>query len=344
MVAGPENEPGCIMTPHTAAVRDDSAAIPTLTSVSGPPAAAGTPAEPPPAEAGVTVSTAGVPPTAPGYLASIGDILGHAGTLDAMQVERILEYQRRHGVRFGEAAVALGMASNDDVAQALSHQFRYPFSPSKHLRLHPDLLMAQQPFSAHAEVFRSVRAQLKIRLGADRAARRAVAVLSAEAGDGKSYFAANVAVAFSQLSGRTLLIDANLRQPRLHTLFAHPNDSGLSNMLSGRTETLVVDPVPGLPNLFLLPVGAVPPNPLELVESDGFARLLAQVASKFDQVVVDTPAFSHGMDAAVIAAACGAALVVVRKGRSRLTHTQDLVAAATQGGTLVAGVVMNEWR
>ncbi len=290
------------------------------------------------------MSAAGPAGDAPGFQASLGDILGHAGTLDALQVRRILDYQQRHGVRFGEAAIALGMASSDDVAQALSHQFRYPFSPAAHTRFHPDLLMAQQPFSGHAEVFRSVRAQLKIRLGLGTAQRRAVAVLSAADGDGKSYFAANVAVAFSQLSGRTLLIDANLRRPRLHTLFAHPNQSGLSNMLSGRTDTLVVDPVPGLPNLFLLPVGAVPPNPLELVESNGFARLLAQVLAKFDQVVVDTPAFSHGMDAAVIAAASGAALVVVRKCHSRLAATQDLVAAATDGGALVAGVVINELR
>lgn len=298
------------------------------------------------AAAGVTVSmlAAGPANSAPGFQATLGSILGHAGTLDALQVQRILDYQQRHGVRFGEAAIALGMASSDDVTQALSHQFRYPFSPAQHTRFHADLLMAQQPFSAHAEVFRSVRAQLKMRLAAAPARPRAVAVVSAADGDGKSYFAANVAVAFSQLSGRTLLIDANLRRPRLHTLFAHPNQSGLSNMLSGRTETLVVDPLPGLPNLFLLPVGAVPPNPMELVESTGLLRLLTQVADKFDQVVVDTPAFCHGMDAAVIAAACGAALVVVRQGRSRLAPTQDLVAAATDGGALVAGVVLNEWR
>jgi protein-tyrosine kinase len=321
-----------------------SAALPTLTDEPAQPAPVAAKPDPAAALQGVTVSAAGPASTAPGFQASIGDILGHAGTLDALQVERILAYQRQHGVRFGEAAMALGMASSDDVAQALSHQFRYPFSPSQHTRFHPDLLMAQQPFSAHAEVFRSVRAQLKMRLAVNGQARRMVAVVSAEQGDGKSYFAANVAVAFSQLSGRTLLIDANLRQPRLHTLFASANDSGLSNMLSGRADTLVVDPLPGLPNLFLLPVGAVPPNPLELVESDGLARLLAQVAQKFDQVVVDTPAFSQGMDAAVIAAACGAALVVVRKGRSRLAATQDLVAAATDGGALVAGVVLNHRR
>ena len=76
------------------------------------------------APSGVTVSAAGSASDAPGFQASLGDILGHAGTLDALQVQRILDYQQRHGVRFGEADIALGMASSDEVAQALAHQFR----------------------------------------------------------------------------------------------------------------------------------------------------------------------------------------------------------------------------
>ncbi len=289
---------------------------------------------------GVTVSLAASP--SPGHDAPLGDILSHAGKLNADEVERILAHQRGYQMRFGEAAVALGLVQQDDVAQALSHQFRYPYAPAQSAGQHPELLMAREPFSPHAEVFRSVRAQLKIRLGRDAGARRALAVISPRCGDGKSFFAANLALAFSQSGGRTLLIDANLRSPRQHQLFGLGNETGLSNMLSGRTETLVVEPVAGWPNLFVLPVGATPPNPLELLESAGFAHVLEQVLTRFDHVVVDTTAWQYGMDAAVVAAACGTAVVVLPRQRSRLAQAQDLLAAAHDGGALVQGVVLNE--
>lgn len=172
----------------------------------------------------------------------------------------------------------------------------------------------------------------------------AVAVLSPARGDGRSSFAANLAVAFSQLGGRTLLVDADLRQPRQHTLFGLGSGGGLAQMLSGRNEALAVDPVPGLPALFVLTAGATPPNPQELLEGPGSARLLDDVRGKFDHIVLDTPAFANGMDGSVVAAACGAALLVLRPGHSALAAAQDLAAVATGGGALLAGVVLNARR
>lgn len=282
--------------------------------------------------------------TAPvvGRDAPIGDILAALRHFSAEQAERVLEHQRRHGLRFGEAAVALGLASADDVAQALSHQFRYPFDAASKQRLHPDLMMASQPFSANAEVVRGIRAQLKMKLASQPAPRRALAVVSAETGDGKSYFAANLAISFSQLGGRTLLIDADLRQPRQHELFRLDNTSGLSDMIGGRTEYQDVIAVPTLPSLYVLPVGAVPPNPLELLEGPAFNRLLNDVRETFDHVIVDTAAFAQGMDGPVVASVCGAALLVVRKGRTPLAAAQDVTAAVAGGAAAMVGVIMNE--
>jgi Mrp family chromosome partitioning ATPase len=97
-----------------------------------------------------------------------------------------------------------------------------------------------------------------------------------------------------------------------------------------------------LPGLHVLPAGAPPPNPLELVQRPAFGQLLRDLLGKFAYVVVDTPAASQGADARVITAACGAALVIARKGRSRMDATGALLKALSQGPGRIAGVVMND--
>ncbi|MDP1535398.1 MAG: tyrosine protein kinase, partial [Rubrivivax sp.] len=143
-------------------------------------------------------------PAAPLMDRSIGDIIAELRNLSADQVERVLKHQRETGLRFGEAAVALGLASKDDVLFALSQQFHYPYAPEEQRKLSADLVSLNEPFSPRAESFRALRSQLMMRLFADGQPRHAVAVISTEQGDGKTYCAANLAVALAQLGGRTL--------------------------------------------------------------------------------------------------------------------------------------------
>ena len=173
--------------------------------------------------------------------------------------------------------------------------------------------------------------------------RRAIAVVSPDSGDGKTFFAANLAVTLAQLGGRTLLVDADMRGPRQHAVFGIDNNAGLSGILSGRAESKVIQQVPGVPSLFVLPVGITPPNPLELVERPAFGLLVRELLSKFDHVVVDTPAAVYGSDSAVIAARCGAALVVARKNKASVAALQDLVANLTETPAKLVGVVYNEF-
>ena len=275
---------------------------------------------------------------------TIGDIIAETRNLSAEQVEQILAYQREKGVRFGEAAVALGFASTDDVLFALAQQFHYPYAPEERRKLSPELVTLNQPFSEQAEAFRAIRSQVMMRvLGDQDGPRRAVAVVSPDPGDGKTYFSANLAVTLAQLGGRTLLVDADLRGPRQHEVFNLPNGSGLSGILSGRAESQVVQQVVGVPSLFILPVGITPPNPLELVERPAFGLLMRELLSKFDHVIVDTPAAAYGSDGQVIAARCGAALVVARKNVSRVANLQELVGNLTESPARVAGVIFNEF-
>ncbi len=274
---------------------------------------------------------------------SIGDIIRQTKNLSEDQVEAIVAHQRQHSLRFGEAAVALGLATDSDVVFALSQQFHYPFTPDERRGTNPELVTSSQPFSKQAEAFRAIRSQLMMRVFSPSEPKRALAVLSPDSGDGKTFFTANLGVVLAQLGGRTLVVDADLRGPRLHQLFGIPNVSGLSAILSGRQEENVIFQAPDLPSLYVMPVGVTPPNPLELLERPAFRLLMAELLRKFDHVVVDTPASGLGTDAAVIAGKCGAALLLARKDKSRINRLNDLVGSVGASSAKIAGVIVNEF-
>lgn len=275
---------------------------------------------------------------------SIGDIIRDLRNLSADNVQNILEYQRNHGVRFGDAAVALGHATAEDVMVALSQQFHYPYAPSASKDLSDELVTLKAPFTPEAEAFRAIRTRLLMRAETQaEPARRAIAVVSPDTSDGKSYFAANLAISLAQLRRQVLLVDADMRSPRQHSLFQVENQAGLSTLLAGRSERQVIKRVACLPELCVLPVGGTPPNPLELVERPAFSLLMRELVQKFDHVVVDTPAGSLGSDAVAIAARCGSALVVARRNVSRLESLEALTSALAVGSTQLVGVVYNEY-
>ncbi|MBY0234520.1 MAG: polysaccharide biosynthesis tyrosine autokinase [Burkholderiaceae bacterium] len=275
---------------------------------------------------------------------SIGDIIKDTRNLSAEQVQKILAYQREKQVRFGEAAVALGFVSADDVLFALAQQFHYPYAAEERRAASPELVTLNEPFSVQAEAFRAIRSQVMMRVFGETDVRRdALAIISPEQGDGKTFFAANLAVALAQLGGRTLLVDADMRSPRQHEVFNLTANAGLSSILSGRSEAQVIQQVVGVPSLFVLPVGVVPPNPSELIERPAFGLLMRELATKFDHVVVDTPAAVHGSDASVIASRCGAALILARNNSSRVQLLQGLVTSLTGSPAKLAGVIINEY-
>lgn len=275
---------------------------------------------------------------------SIGEIISEANALSTAQIEQILAYQKENGVRFGEAAVALGLANTDDVMWALAQQFHYPYAAEGKNQLNPELVVGASPFTEQAEAFRSIRSHLIMKVYSSDGPRPALAILSPDSGDGKTYFAANLAVAFSQLPGRTLLIDADMRNPRIHDLFGLSNRStGLTSILSGRTASKVIQPVKELPNLYILPVGPTPPNPLELLERPAFDMLMRELKTKFDRIIIDTPAASLGTDGAVIAARAGAAIVVSRQDQSRIAALNQLVKTVQMSTAKLIGAIVNEY-
>jgi len=245
---------------------------------------------------------------------------------------QILAYRREHDRQYG------GVAS-----ELRTQQFHYPFTHESAAvqALANELVAAKDPFSDRAEEFRSLRRLILSTVYAT-ADRPALAVVSAEAGDGKTYMAANLAISFSQLGGRTLLIDANLRQPRLHRLFGTRAEVGLSNLLAGEfSGGEAVIAIDGLEGLSFLGAGVPAADPVRLLQQARFSMLLERLVDTFDYVLIDTPSHDDGPDARLIAARAGAALVVGRRGHSRIAKVRGLLSQLHLGPTSVAGVVMN---
>lgn len=272
----------------------------------------------------------------------IGQILCRSRGLAPSAIDRILKHQRQHGGRFGELAIALGLACEEDILEALAEQFDYPYVRCfGDNALDAELVCACDPLGEEAQSFRELRMELLTGV-LDGSTRRAIAVVSPERGDGRSYVAANLAVAFAQLGGRTLLVDADMRTPRQHALFGIDDSVGLSNLLCGRAGPEATQQPSPVSGLSLVGAGTIPPNPAELLHRGTFAALMQEWLASFDHVVLDTPAANHGTEARILAAMAGAALVVARRHAASMAALQRLVTSIEKGPAALAGVVMND--
>ena len=274
----------------------------------------------------------------------IGDILVASGRLSAANAARIAERQKKDQSRFGDAALALKLLSKDDIDFALSRQFDYAYLSSKNAQLSPELVAAYKPFGRTGENLRALRSQLMLRWLDSPTSRKALAVVSAQRKEGRSFISANLAIVFAQQGERTLLIDGDLRRGQQNTLFNWQSSPGLSGLLAGRTSLVeAAFKVNGMPGLAVIPAGAMPPNPQELLGRPGFVALLNEAALTFDVIIVDTPAANQFADAEIIAARAGAAVVLARKNVSCTRETQDLTHRIQESGSAsLVGAVLND--
>jgi protein-tyrosine kinase len=276
---------------------------------------------------------------------SIGDILVATGRLSEQNAARILEYQKANNLQFGDAALALKLLTKEDIDFALSQQYDYSYLSAANTSLSPALLAAYQPFSVISENMRALRSQLMLRWLNKTPKNKALAIVSPEKNDGRSFVAGNLAIVFAQQGQRTLLIDGDLRSESdqgQQTLFKLSRSSGLSGILANRAGLEVAQLVPGLPNLAILTAGAVPPNPQELLGRLAFSNLLEIANQQFDVILIDTPAGSSYADAEIIAARASTALMVGRKNKTRVPEMANMAHRLQNGGVELIGAVLND--
>jgi chain length determinant protein tyrosine kinase EpsG len=270
---------------------------------------------------------------------SMGLQLVESGKISAEDAERVLQLQKEQNLRFGAAAVQLGLVTEADILQVLARQFDYAYLGVEG-GFSEQLVAAYQPFSPQVERLRALRSQLMLRWFAK--GRKTMIMVGAELGDGTSYLTANLGVVFSQLGERTLLIDASLRRPSLHTYFQLGNHLGLSDILAERAGLNAIIRIPHLLDLSLLPAGTLAPNPSELLARGKMAELMDTLSGHYDVILIDTSPAADSADFQVMGARVGGALVAVRKNHTRLNEVgiiKDMLATA---GVEIVGAVINE--
>ncbi len=271
---------------------------------------------------------------------SIGGILVDNGKLQPEDAERILQFQREVGIRFGDAGIQLGLLTEADILFALSMQFDYPFLSGPTRPVSEDVVVAYRPFGHEGERLRVLRSQLQLRWFDEEGKRSSLAIVGAQRQEGRSHLAANLAVSFAQAGERTLLIDADLHNASQHKYFKLNNTSGLSNLLVGQIQESVLKFVPGIPGLAVLPSGPLPPNPQELLSRPALKRIIDQSTSTFSVVIIDSPALETGIDAALVARAAGAALVVARTNLTKKKLFNESISIVNDTGARVVGSVL----
>ncbi len=204
----------------------------------------------------------------------------------------------------------------------------------------PALLSRNDARSAFAEAYRSVRTALQF--STREGAPRQIVVTSTTAKEGKSTTALSLAINFAQADQPVLLIDADLRNPMLHTLLGLDNSRGLSNYLSGDMPALGVVRVTEIPNLYVIPAGPLPPNPVELLSGPKLLGLLAELDKRFATTILDAPPVLGLADALVLGNQVGAVIYVVAAGTTRKAHLRAALKRLRQASVTPVGAVMTK--
>ena len=275
---------------------------------------------------------------------SIGAILIDNGYLDPRTADEIIQYQKAEGLRFGDAALRLGYVTAAQLQQALSLQFKYPQLKVGETAVSPEVVAAFQPASPVVEQLRVLRSQLLLRWLNAEVGGKALAIVSPEGGDGRSFIAANLAVILSQLGHSTLLVDADLRRPQQQALFGLDGRCGLSSVLAELAEPeSAMMHIPGLKGLSVLPAGPPPPNPQELLGSAGFGRLCAALKRQFDVVIFDTPAAGRSADYQSVARHAGGVVLLCRQGVTAVSNMRAVLGPLEGCGVTTVGAILNTY-
>jgi len=194
-----------------------------------------------------------------------------------------------------------------------------------------------QPDARSVEGYRTLRTNVQF-LGIEREV-KVVQITSSIAGEGKTTTASNLAVVLAQTGATVVLVDADLRKPQVHRVFATDASMGLTNNLVGEDLDMTITPVVG--TLSVISSGRIPPNPSEMLSGRTMAHLVAQLKTRFDYVIVDSAPVLAVSDAVALSRHVDGVVLVVQAGRTSAPQVRSTLDALDQVGAPILGVVLN---
>ena len=276
--------------------------------------------------------------------APIRDALQRLGLLTDEEVTRVTAHQAERGLDFDQAALELGFIGSDELDRAREQLINSLALQGDYRRdVSDEIVVISEPGSAKAEAIRLLRTQIiaqHIKPG-----RRALTLIAPVEGAGCSFLAANLAAALSQIGTKTLLVDANMRSPRIDQIFGIPAETpGLSNYLSlqvARPERVVNANV--LPNLSVMTAGHAVARPQELLSSARFRDGMNMLLREYDIALFDTPPANTSADALTVASAVGHSLIVARRDNTFVSDVATLADQLKAARCAVIGSVLSEF-
>jgi succinoglycan biosynthesis transport protein ExoP len=250
-------------------------------------------------------------------------------------------YGYGYGARTEKAAAAAGVRPRTQPDAPGSWLEKKRKRAGAEARSSIELVPHEQPRTPIAEVYRSLRTALLLSSAEEL---RVIAVTSAGSGEGKTTTASNLAVVMAQLGRQVLVVDADLRKPRLHQVFQVSNRLGLVNHLTGATEAEGVFLPTEVPNLWITPSGPIPPNPSELLSSDRMREWTRMVRGKFDFVIFDTPPVLAVTDATIVGVMVDGLVLTLRAGKVTRDEARACRDRLRLADLRILGVVLNRHR
>lgn len=202
-----------------------------------------------------------------------------------------------------------------------------------------ELITHAHPKSMLSEAYRNIRTSILLSFS-ERPPKR-IAITSPNPSEGKTTTAINTAIALSQTGASVIIIDTDLRKPRIHKIFTEENGVGLSNFLSGNAGLEAIIKKTEIPNLYYIPSGPIPPNPSELISSNLFKSMLQSLDERFDHLVFDSPPVLGFADSIILSKFVDGMILVTTGGKTPRETLQRAKGMLLQVNAKILGVVIN---
>lgn len=204
-----------------------------------------------------------------------------------------------------------------------------------------DLISQKIPHSRIAESYRSIRTSIIFSAPEDRPL-KTILITSSLPREGKTFISTNLGIVFAHTNEPIIVIESDMRKPRISNIFGMKNDIGLSSFLTGKASLEEVIKPTSVPSLSVIVSGPIPPNPTELLTSAKIQQFFDELKSRFSRIIIDSPPVLYVADTALLANIVDGVIHVVRAGKTNINHIIRARQKLTEAKAKVVGIILND--